>query len=100
MGETKGKVMTIDKPVLTKRQRATMIRALDLKRRFVAGIFPNNGTQQTMYKRLETAGLLKFVGYGHDIDGEKDGEVPVWELTRQGEKVATQLDSVGNIPQV
>ena len=74
--------------------------AESVKNRFASGIFPNTSSQQSMYKRLEVAGLLKFVGYGHDIDGEKDGEVPVWELTMRGEKLATQLDSVGNIPEV
>jgi hypothetical protein len=58
------------KSKFTRRQRDFLVRALVLKERFAAGIFPDKGPQLLLLKRLEARGLLRFVGYGHDIDGE------------------------------
>jgi hypothetical protein len=63
----------------------TLARALQLEERFDAGIFPRGGAQTSQYRKLCRYGMLRFSGeYGHDLDGEVEGELPIYVLTDVG----------------
>lgn len=64
---------------------STLARALDLERRFGAGNFPRGGPQTAHFRKLCRFGMLEFTGeWGFDIDGEVDGDVPIYQLARSG----------------
>lgn len=49
------------------------------------GMFPTGAGQFATLRALEKRGLVRFVGRGVDIDGEREGEeLPIWELTAAG----------------
>lgn len=75
---------------LKERDRDTLSRALDLHRRFAAGIFPTGAGQHARFAKLERLGLLRIVGMGRDIDGEVDRDVIVYELTAAGVAAASR----------
>lgn len=66
----------------------TLSRALTLRTRFNAGIFPLGSGQAGHFKRLARLGLLHFVGWGRDIDGDAPSDVAVYELTDLGIRTA------------
>lgn len=63
----------------------TLQRAAELRRRFDAGIFPSTIGQRSHFAKLVRRGLLKFDGWGSDIDGEVDRDVELYRLTPAGE---------------
>lgn len=69
---------------LTQKDKAVLDRALHLRRNFDCGIFPT-GAQHSRFAKLERAGLLSFLGYGRDVDGEIERDVAVYMLTVAGE---------------
>jgi hypothetical protein len=70
---------------VTKAQRSTLERCIDLQAHHGAcGIFPRGSSQHRSYSRLESMGLLRYVGMGCDIDGEVEHEVPIYEITDAG----------------
>lgn len=75
---------------LTDRDRETLSRAAELRRRFQAGIFPRGGGQRAHFARLERLGMLRFVGWGRDIDGEVEADVMTYELTDAGAAAAEE----------
>lgn len=56
------------------------------------GIFPR-GAQHRQFKRMEHEGLLKFAGWGVDIDGGDDREHPTYEITMAGRLLLKDLRS-------
>ena len=56
------------------------------------GIFPR-GAQHRQFKRMEREGLLKFVDWGVDIDGDDDKERPIYEITMAGRLLLKDLGS-------
>lgn len=64
-------------------------RAWDLHARFQAGHYAVGPQIQSM-NVLTKAGLLFFVGWGRDIDGERDGDVRIWRLTKAGVQMLCQ----------
>lgn len=80
---------------LTPAQREFLERALDLQERFDAGIFPTGSSQHQMVMRLEGKGLLRFDGWGRDMDGDGDRSVPIWRLTEKGTSASRTTDSEG-----
>ena len=73
---------------ITEAQRRILARMLELERRFYeSGYFPQGGQYKSM-KILEDKKLVTFVGYGRDIDGLIEKDVPVWKLTVSGRKLA------------
>lgn len=77
---------------------ATLRRAVDLRRRFDAGIFPRGSGQYAHFHRLVRLGLLAVTGWGRDIDGETERDVLVHKLTVLGESAATYRDRQAEIP--
>lgn len=76
---------------LSERDVSTLSRAEDLQRRFDAGIFPIGPGGYRHFARLVRLGLLAFDGWGRDIDGEVERDVPVYRLTESGrEALATE----------
>lgn len=69
---------------LTEKDIAVLQRALHLRKTFDCGIFPT-GSQYARFSKLERAGLLAFVGYGRDVDGDIERDVAVYMLTLAGE---------------
>jgi hypothetical protein len=69
---------------LTEKDNAVLGRALHLRKTFDCGIFPT-GSQHSRFGKLERAGLLAFVGWGRDVDGELARDVAVYMLTLAGE---------------
>ena len=83
---------------LTQPQLGLMARAYELKRHHGAdGVYPRGGQRKSLL-RLEEMGLMRFVGFGTCIDGEVEGEKPIWELTDDGLKVLMDLGEVGHQP--
>lgn len=78
---------------LTRADRATLIRALDLERNHNAGIGPRGAARWRHVRKLERRKLLKAVGWGRDIAAETlDGrDLFVYELTALGRRVATTI---------
>lgn len=66
---------------LTEADISTLSRAQTLRDRFESGIFPTGSGQHRHFAKLERLGLLAFDGYGRDIDGMRDGDVAVYQLT-------------------
>ncbi len=66
---------------LTDADISTLSRAQTLRDRFEAGIFPTGAGQHRHFRKLEKRGLLAFDGWGNDIDGMRDGDVLVYQLT-------------------
>jgi hypothetical protein len=64
-------------------ERNILQRALELRRYGADGVYPI-GFQRAVFDRLESRGLLRFAGYGVDIDGPPDTERPLWEITPAG----------------
>lgn len=78
--------MTIREKVianLSRRQADMLWRALDLTQHGACGVYPV-GSQFATVRALERRGLLRFAGYGIDIDGGRDDDVPIWEITDKG----------------
>lgn len=79
----------------TKAQIGLMSRAYELRKYHGAdGVYPMSGSQKAALARLEAAGLMRFAGFGMDIDGERDGDLPVWEITERGERVLRDLGEI------
>lgn len=80
----------------TEQDVRTLARALDLERRFEAGIFPRDGAQTSHFRKLERFGMLEFTGeWGRDIDGEVERDVPCYKLTEQGRTWIVQHEAAG-----
>jgi len=77
---------------LNKGQHGALTRALDLETRFDAGIFADDAGSWSRMRALERRGLLRFIDYGMDIDGEHDRELPIWRLTDAGRDLASKLN--------
>jgi hypothetical protein len=74
---------------LTNPQVSYLSRAFDLVLRFgksdnCLGVHGNLKNGRRVCSRLEAMGLLKFVGFTSDIDGEREGEHPTWACTEAG----------------
>lgn len=69
---------------LSDKDRSTLSRALTLRTRFKAGIFPIGAGGHRHFAKLERLGLLAFDGYGRDIDGEVERDVACYQLTDAG----------------
>jgi hypothetical protein len=75
---------------LTNPQLSYLSRAFDLTLRFggppdwCVGVFGNLKNGGRVCGRLVELGLLEHAGYGHDIDGVRDGEFPVYACTDAG----------------
>lgn len=81
----------------TAADNSTLDWAFDLETRFNAGIFPRGAGQASHYKKLCRLGMLEFTGEcGNDIDGEVDGELPIYKLTDAGRAYAKARDDAGN----
>lgn len=69
----------------TEKDISTLARALDMEKRFQAGIFPDGGAWTSHFRKLERFGMLKFTGeYGRDLDAIVERDVPLYKLTEQG----------------
>lgn len=69
---------------LNKKDRDTLIRTHELQSRHGAdGIFANGGGHMSHLRKLERWGLLRYVGTGADIDGDRE-DVRIFELTDAG----------------
>lgn len=77
--------------LITDRDDSTLRWAESLRRRFQSGIFWTGSGGMAHFAKLERMGLLEFVGYGRDIDGEIDRDVPVYNLTPKADKVLAVL---------
>ena len=78
----------------TEAQIGLMYRAWELRRYHGAdGIYPRGG-QLGALVRLEKAGLMRFVGIGSCIDGERENEQPIWEITDRGEDLLRDLGEI------
>ena len=70
---------------LTDAQTSTLARAVSLQDEHGCdGVFPRGSAQMLMFSRLEDFWLLKFVGFGGNVDGDTDREVPIYEITDAG----------------
>lgn len=67
---------------LTPADLETLHRAATLRKRFDAGIFPIGAGGHARFRKLERLGVSEFTGFGRDIDGEVDRDVPGYELTK------------------
>jgi hypothetical protein len=75
---------TVDAP--TPDQAATLDRARYLRDRHGAcGIFVNDIGHRSHLRSLERRGWMRFAGFGHDIDGIRDGDLAIYEITPAGE---------------
>lgn len=85
---------------LSQAMRDALVRALDLHERFAAGYFPNDGGSWSTVRALERRGLLRFEGYGVDIDGDAEGDVAIFQLTEAGLLKARALDEPSTPPPI
>lgn len=77
----------------TEQDISTLARALDVERRFQAGIFPDGAAGTSHFRKLERFGMLEFTGeYGRDLDGEVERDVPLYKLTEQGRTWITKRE--------
>jgi hypothetical protein len=67
---------------------STLQRALDLRNRFDAGIFPTGIGQRSHFGKLVRRGLLEFDAWGRDIDGLVERDVEIYKLTPAGKAAA------------
>jgi hypothetical protein len=62
----------------------TLIRCAWLERKFDAGIYPATIGDHSHFRKLVRMGLLEFTGWGRDIDGERESDVPLHRMTPDG----------------
>jgi hypothetical protein len=77
---------------LTPSDHRTLARAVEMHRRFAAGIFPKGSGQYRHFAKLERLGLIRFDNWGRDIDGESEGDVPVYQITDAGRAALPEVD--------
>ena len=78
----------------TDAQVRLMCRAYDLRVNHGAdGIYPIGGQHRAL-RTLERFGFMRFVGAGQCIDGERENDQPIWEITEKGE---AYLIAIGEI---
>ena len=79
---------------MTDPQLLLLARAWELRKYHGAdGVYPRGGQHKSL-KALEAAGLMRFAGYGRCIDGERENDQPIWEITDKGE---SELRGLGEI---
>jgi hypothetical protein len=83
-----GEVIMAAASVPTENDLNTLGRAHYLKHQHGAYIYPTGPGQFSHFRRLCKVGWLKDTrSYGHDIDGRRDADVRLFELTHDGEQI-------------
>lgn len=77
---------------LTTRDLDTLANAVDMRKRFDAGIFPRDVGDRSHFRRLERLGLIEFDAWGRDIDRSIEQDVRIFKLTAAGIKALADYD--------